>query len=234
MIQLLNPLLNFAFPRHCLLCKTPSLGSELLCLACTQDLPYHQGKQCRQCAVLIDQSATDFCGHCLAKPPAFDQTHALFSYQDPIPHFVMSLKFGQRLVYGELLGKLFAAKIQNDPLIKLPECLIPIPLHLQRLRERGYNQALCITKTLGKSLELPIASKLVERDKQTQPQSNLRLKERLVNVRNAFSLHKKADFSHVAIVDDVMTTGQTVNEVAKCLKKGGVARVDAWCVARAL
>ncbi len=175
----------------------------------------------------------NWCGSCLENKAHYDQTIALFSYREPISYLITRLKFGEQLVCAALFGQLFSERIKVQSGILLPECLIPTPLHRQRLAERGYNQALCISKIINKHLGIALESDLVIRVKATQAQSSLGLKQRRHNLKNAFALTALASYRHVAIVDDVMTTGHTVNELAKCLKKGGIERVDVWCVARA-
>jgi len=230
----MRTLFNIIFPRYCLLCKKSEINEDLLCKICTQELPYLRVHHCQICAIPLKNTAVDYCGSCLEKPPAFDHTIALFEYKEPVNHFITQLKFNQQLVYGELLARLLADKIKALSSDELPECLIPVPLHTHRLRERGYNQALCIARSLAKQLHIPLNYNDCLRFKATEAQSGLKVQARKNNVRNAFRLNRKIPFESVAIIDDVMTTGQTAHEFARLLKKNGVKRVEIWCGARVL
>lgn len=115
----------------------------------------------------------------------------------------------------------------------MPECIIPVPLHRRRLRQRGFNQALEIAKPLAKKLQLPVDFKTCIRTKHTRPQSELSAKKRQQNIKNAFTLKKPITAKHVAIVDDVMTTGNTVTELSALLRNNGVTTIEIWCCARA-
>ena len=116
--------------------------------------------------------------------------------------------------------------------MNLPEYIIPVPLHPKRIRQRGYNQATLLAKPLSKALALPLDKFQVKRTRYTPAQSQLHKKARLKNMKNAFSCKKDLPYQHVAIVDDVMTTGSTLNTLAHCLKQNGVSRVDVWVIAR--
>lgn len=235
MRSLLDSLITCLCPTHCLLCHTLDLGKQLLCPDCEAELPFLKGPQCTHCAYPLPHSEATVCGACLKKTPAFDRTLALFEYQAPISHFITALKFNQELVYGKLLGDLFVKHLKNmRALTQLPECLIPIPLHPKRLRERGYNQALCIARVLAKALQLPLEYQQYQRHKATEAQSGLKAPHRQRNVHNAFSLRIPTHYTHVAIIDDVMTTGCTAQEFAHVLKKSGVKIVEMWCCARVL
>jgi ComF family protein len=227
---LLNILHYKLLPATCILCR--GLGQNFfdLCEFCEKSLPFLEGV-CYQCSMPLI-SAKNYCGQCLNKTPHYDHTIALFHYQFPINRLIQDLKFNERLLNADLLGKLLNEKIlaayREDP---LPECIIPVPLHHKRLSERGYNQALILSQPIAKSLSIPINSELCERTVHTTQQTKMTAEERRRNLRDAFSV-KKNNFSHVVLMDDVMTTGSTVDEISKSLKKTGIKRVDVWCVAR--
>lgn len=234
MSNLLNTFINCLFPRYCLLCKKIDIGGKLLCAQCEVELPYLETHHCKQCAIPLADIEAIYCGACLGKTPAFDHTIALFEYKEPVTQFIARLKFNEKLVYGELLGYLLAQKIKRHyGSSELPQCLLPVPLHLKRLRKRGYNQALCLARPIAKILQMPLNYEDCIRHKATEAQSSLNARARKKNLVNAFSLTKPLNYQYVAIVDDVMTTGQTLHEFARMLKKNGVKRVDVWCGARA-
>jgi ComF family protein len=172
------------------------------------------------------------CGDCQRRPPPFDAAFAPLRYEYPLPQLIGAMKFRGRLAPARLLGALLAEALAGraEP---LPEVLIPVPLHPSRLRERGYNQALEIARALARHCPLPVAPRLLIRQRPTRPQSELSGRERRRNLRGAFvPLPGVRLPDHVALLDDVITTGTTLAELAKVLKGQGVRRVEAWAVAR--
>lgn len=229
---------NIIFSNICLFCGDKSRRAIALCLACENDLPWQQ-KVCLQCAMPLEttqSTSEDICAECLKSPPLFQRSLALFNYEFPINHIITLLKFHAHLEYAKLLSDLMTEKIihhwyrQHD----FPEVIIPVPLHEKRLRERGFNQAIELSRSITKKLSLKIDIKSCQRVRLTAIQSELPASLRLKNMRNAFVVNDPSPWKHVAILDDVMTTGSTVAELAKVLKKRGVERIDVWCCARTI
>lgn len=220
-------------PYTCVLCAELSDQRRDLCKACEEELPWLEGA-CKRCGLRLPAGAgSDVCGGCLTTAPPFDRTFALYEYHNPIDHMISAAKFNNHLVYTRLFGELMASQIKMQWYVDgLPELIIPVPLHTKRLRERGYNQSLEIAKTVAKKLALPIDTRHCLRIKATDPQSRLVHAARAANVKQAFTLRKPLTVKHVAILDDVVTTGNTVSELTQVLKAGGVERVDVWCCAR--
>jgi ComF family protein len=228
--QLMHGLLNRLFPPHCRLCGVAS-GTRLLCQPCQDELPW-LARRCPQCACALDTTGMPSpCGRCQRQVPAFDATHALFQYQPPVDHLLKRLKFSGELALGPLLGELLAEQMRRRA-DTLPRQLIPVPLHPARLRERGFNQATELARAAGKQLGIPLARRLCRRQRNTEPQSLLSNTARRLNLRNAFTICG-TPAAHVAIVDDVMTTGHTSNELARALKQAGAQTVEVWVIARA-
>jgi len=146
-------------------------------------------------------------------------------------YLIANLKFNQQYQNARLLGSLLATHLKKTT--KMPDIIIPIPLHKQRFQERGFNQSVEIAKVLAEQLNIPLNSNSCIRHRNTPHQINLPAKQRNTNIKNAFTISRAIKAQHVAIVDDVMTTGSTLNELASTLKKAGVNRVDAWACARA-
>ena len=220
-------------PYTCILCHGHSTRSQDLCDDCFADLP-HLLYACPRCANPLANEHSLTCGFCLKQKISFDATFALFSYQAPITKLIMNLKFGQSLVNARILGELLAQNIQekwyyNNP---LPEIIIPMPLHTQRLQERGFNQAIEIARPIAKKLFLPMEIDACKRIKQTAAQATLPARQRLHNIRNAFHIPETIPYKYVAVIDDVITTGHTMNEFCHTLKQAGVQRIDVWCCAR--
>jgi ComF family protein len=176
-------------------------------------------------------TAPVLCGRCLSSKPAFDETYAPFIHQGAIKHMIGALKFGAEYKNARLLGMLLADYIKQAA--EQPDLILPVPLHKTRYRQRGFNQAIEIGRTVAKELQIPLDLTSCKRHRDTPHQTELSAKKRRKNVKNAFSVIKPIDARHIAILDDVMTTGSTTHELAWALKKVGVSRVDVWVCARA-
>jgi len=207
----------------CLLCGEES-GPELLCAACVAELPTLV-EHCPQCA--LPSPAGAVCGSCLERPPHYDRTLALWRYEFPCDRLVQALKYRARLA----LAGFFARSVASRPLPEV-DLIVPMPLHPKRLAERGFNQALEIARGLARHLGRPIEPRGVLRVKDTPPQTRLPYEERAKNVRGAFLCKLDLSGASVAVVDDVMTTGATLNELARALKRAGAARVENFVIAR--
>lgn len=188
---------------------------------------------CYRCGEILNPNIRIpiLCGHCLNQPPAFDETSAPYIYQGFIQYLISGLKFNGQFNNARLLGQLLAEHINSHT--EKPELLIPVPLHKSRYRERGFNQAIEIARTVSKQLSIPLELNLCTRVRDTGQQSRLSAKARRKNLKNAFKTNRLLNQQHIAIIDDVMTTGTTTQELANCLKKAGAARIDIWVCARA-
>lgn len=219
-------------PFTCVLCHHPALYPYDLCAACHQELPILP-HSCPRCAREIFISVAE-CGECLKQPPPFDATYAMFAYEDGVKKLILDLKFMQTLINAEILGKLLIKKILTDWYAhkKLPDVIIPIPLHPHRVKERGFNQAVEIARPIAKKLSISLQTSAVIRVKHTVAQATLVAEKRRENIKNAFAVNHDFSNQHVAILDDVITTGQTITEFARVLKKSGAAQIDVWACAK--
>lgn len=219
--------LNHLLPQACLLCGQQA-GAQALCTACRADLPPLPVPGCPICAAPLGHAATA-CGACLAKPPAFDATLAIWKYAFPADRLVLMLKFGRRLASADFLAAgMLAGAHPSGALI------MPVPLSAARLRMRGFNQAVEIARPLARGLQLPLDVSSLVRTRETAPQSQLPWRARQGNVRHAFACSTDLSGKAVIVVDDVMTTGATMNAVARTLKDHGASRVSNWVAARVL
>ena len=171
----------------------------------------------------------EVCGACLREPPGFDATLACYAYDFPVDRLIQSLKYGGTLAVAAWLGQALAGGPPPDA-----ELILALPLHPRRLRERGFNQATEIARELARRLRLPLAHGLVERATDTVPQAGLPWAQRRRNVRGSFLCRADLSRKRIAVVDDVMTTGATLNELAGALKRAGAARVTNLVAARTL
>lgn len=213
----------------CLLCQADS-HNDLLCPGCQNDLPLHNASHCPTCADDSPQGNT--CPRCLAEPPHFDQTFAAFRYEFPVDRIIKALKYGHQLAISPWLGKKLADHpgLQNRDI----DQIIAMPLYPDRMRERGFNQSIEIARPLSHTLQRPLLLDCLQRTRATQPQAELNLKERHSNVRGAFDCTSDLTGQSILLVDDVMTTGATLNECARVLKLHGARHVMVAVAARAL
>lgn len=214
-------------PARCLVCGERGAHGRDLCADCTAALPWNS-PACPRCALPLPAPASH-CGACLRTPPPFDAAHAVFRYAFPLDRLLPRFKFHADLAAGRLLAGLALPVFGSAP---RPQVLLPVPLHPARLRQRGYDQALELARPLARALGLPLCADGLRRRRATPAQTRLDARARRRNVRDAFEITGTLP-SHVALVDDVMTTGATLGECCRLLKQAGVARVDAWVVARA-
>lgn len=217
-------------PATCVLCSAPGHNDVDLCRSCAVDLPWLE-HACSVCAAPLPTSAGEICGACLTEPPPFSRTCAAFRYEEPVRRLVQELKFRNKLHLARLLGQLMGSRLAAQE--AGVELIIPVPLHRKRLCERGYNQALELAHAMAKQLNVPIDMESCVRTRATAAQSELSSEQRQKNVRGVFSLRKPIAAKTVAIVDDVMTTGATVTELARVLRQSGVQEVQVWVCARA-
>jgi len=225
------PLLqSLIFPPRCLLCGAPGYSGMDLCCNCFIELPSNSCA-CRQCGENLPAvSGSEICGDCLNNPPAFDETHAPYRYLEVMPYLVSQLKFRGQLAYARLLGQLLARQLLNA---RRPDCIMPVPLHLSRYRERGFNQSIEIGRFISKALQLPLSLHDCIRQQRTQHQTELTATQRQKNLQQAFAVSRPFAYKQVAILDDVMTTGATADALARILKQQGVENVSVWVCCRA-
>ena len=190
-------------------------------------MPYLATPHCPVCALPTLNGAT--CGRCLEYVPQFDRTVAVFAYAFPLDKMVQALKFNEQLMLVHLLANKLAQRVEIHP-----DCIVAMPLHPARLRERGFNQSLELARQIARSLNIPLLNYACQRVRDTPPQSALPWKERGKNMRKAFTCTEDLSGKHVAVVDDVMTSGASVNELARALRQANAREVSAWVIARTL
>lgn len=237
--QILNSRLKFKhifksiLQQSCILCTSHHGGEHGLCSDCQLDLPWHTASSCRQCGL---PSNHPICGSCLKSAPAFDATHALFNYAYPLDRLLQHYKYQHSLHLADTFSALFADKLLSKKQGAHPEIemIMPMPMHHERLKQRGFNQAMEIARPLSKSTQIRLDYTTCRRTRLTPPQASLPLKERIKNLRGAFECNHNLQGLRIAVVDDVMTTGASLNELAKTLKQAGAAHVECWVIARTL
>lgn len=209
-----------------------------LCPLCLSILPKPALQSCLQCAcempALTMESFENRCGTCLKVHPFYDRSFALFPYEFPISEFIDAFKNQKNILWANFFAHQFLESIPTWYASEaLPQVIIPVPLHIKRLTERGFNQSVEIAKMLRDALQLPCAISWVKKTVNTKNQRQLSQKNRAANVKNVFAVLRSVANLHCVILDDVVTSSNTVNSLARALKKAGAARVDIWCCARA-
>jgi ComF family protein len=225
--------IQWLFSGSCLLCAAPVSAHQDFCPACELALPW-LAAVCARCGAPTRAATADTeCGACQKRPPAFHATRALFHYAAPVDGLIHGLKYHGRLEQARVLGMLFADRLTRTPDDSVPDLILPVPLHPSRLRRRGYNQSLELARPIARRLNVPLDILGVRRIRATPPQTDLPKQARRANVRNAFRATREYRNLHIAIVDDVMTSGHTADALARCLMKAGAKKVSVWVVARA-
>lgn len=212
----------------CVLCGSMS-HDGLWCAACDADLPYLNAPHCPVCA--LPTPSGEVCGHCLKQPPLFTRTTALFGYSFPLDKLIQGMKYGEQLALAHAFAKKLVQRIDKS---NLPDCVIAMPLHPAKLRERGFNQSLLLAATVARDLKLELLPNACRRVRDTPPQSALPWKQRKKNVRNAFCCDMDLTGKRIALVDDVLTTGASLNALAEAVQQRGASQISAWVVARTL
>lgn len=225
---------NILLPSCCYLCGTPTCHSLNLCSLCLSVMPWlkHCCSYCANPMPAMDNDGIRICGQCLKQPPLFEKTSCLFLYEKPASILITQLKFQHRLLLANSLGNLLKNKLNPMLQNNQPDLLIPVPLHPMRLRQRGFNQALEIARPVSHFYNIPIDKTSLIRTRSTLAQSEIPAKQRYSNVKNAFQCNRKLKNLHVLLIDDVITTGNTIHECCKALKNAEALKIDVCAVAR--
>ncbi len=227
---LLNKCVSFTqslLPQACFLCGARVTGKQL-CPACAADLPV-SGHACPQCALPSHDGA--ICGACLKHPPAFDRTLAAFAYAFPLDVLIRQCKYTHATQLTALFAEHMAERVGANTHLDL---LLPMPLHPARLAQRGFNQAVEITRRLAPQVGIAWQADACQRVRNTPSQAGLDLKARQRNLRGAFSCSIDLSGKRVALIDDVMTSGSSLDELARVVRKAGAVEIHAWVLARTL
>jgi ComF family protein len=217
---------RFPWPgQDCALCGTAS-GDAVICVACDAALPKLE-MRCDRCAVPLPMAGT--CGQCQRHAPVFDSALAVFEYRFPVDRVIHRFKYSGDLAMGRWLALRLLDRVRCEP---LPDLVVAPPLTAARLRERGFNQAIEIAKVVAKGLGMRCALAGLAKVRETSPQPALGRRQRRANLRDAFRCDLELEGRHVALVDDVVTTGATADALARVLKAAGAASVGVWAVAR--
>lgn len=238
MLPLLNALLDFIFPPLCHICKSfiPDAGALHICHACRGELQMVTSPLCRICGIPFIGAGDDHaCGKCLGDRPAFDAARAAMIHEGAVRHLLHAFKYENKTHLRRPLALLTMERLGDFISQEQPELILPVPLHIERLRKRGFNQAVLLGELLSREWGIPMQRRALLRLRRTEPQVALSAVERRINVKNAFGVAKGASLAGkgILLLDDVFTTGSTVDECARILKNNGAARIIVATVARA-
>ncbi len=234
MNRIFASLLYKLLPGRCVICKAPSHRQIDLCQACEHELPTTPSP-CAQCGMscLAISNHDQICGTCVAHPPEYDRTFCAFTYVSPVNLLVKEFKNGHNLVFGkvmsQVLAKKYRATLVNRP---APHLLLPVPLHKNRLKLRGFNQATEIAQVISDTCRIKVNTRACSRHKENVDQKKLPANQRKSNVEQVFTLNRRFNGYRVAIVDDVLTTGSTVSALAELLRQHGASSIEVIALAR--
>lgn len=210
----------------CVLCGNMS-HDGIWCSACDAVMPYLNAAHCPICA--LPTALGEVCGHCLKKPPPYSRTIAVFGYRFPVDRLIQAMKYQEQLALSQIFADKLLQCLRHD---NLPDFIIPMPLHPARLRERGFNQAQLLAAPLSANLHIPLLDSACHRLRNTPSQTALPWRERGKNMRGAFTCELDLSNKHVALVDDVLTTGASMRALASAVQKQGATDISAWVIAR--
>lgn len=220
------------FPRRCPVChEAVEDAGELACKICRTRLPYVRTPFCLKCGKPLLMEESEYCGDCRRKKHMFRQGRAPFVYDRLMRESIARYKYSGRREYASFYAEEILRKCAREAVFWKGEVLVPIPLHPSRRRKRGYNQAALLARELSKRCGIPVDEKLLFRTRKTRAQKELNDQERLTNLKNAFSVREgNIPYKNIILIDDIYTTGSTIDEAARVLKENGVQTVFFLCI----
>ena len=221
--------LQWMTPPSCLLCHDQPESQSGLCRDCWQKLPFIRDPQCLSCARALTHPG--ICGQCQQRPPVYDSVLAPLAYDNPVNEMLCALKYRQHLSFARPIAGIMVDAVVTQRQ-KRPDMLCAVPMTSRALRKRGLNQSIFIARFISRGLGIPLCAALLKKIRHTDQQSALSAENRQSNLDNAFACRRRLDGRHVALIDDILTTGATANEISKILKAAGAVRVDLWACAR--
>ncbi len=232
MKRIIRLLIDFIYPRRCPVCHeiVNSMG-ELICTTCKIKLKYVKEPYCMKCGKPLNDDEKEYCIQCLGKKYYFDEGRSVFIYDDTMRFSIYRFKYGNRPEYAEFYAQEIYKKYKQKIKEWKPELIIPIPLHKSKNNKRGYNQAYLIAKELSRISKIPTDEHYLIRKKKTTVQKSLSASQREDNIKNAFKIKKnRVKLKSAILIDDIYTTGATINEASRVLKEYGISQVYSICV----
>lgn len=237
-------MINFIFPKHCVICDELltfgiGLNNDFLCEKCKDKLEFIEEPYCKKCGAKIYEKDEGLCENCREKlknnSSYFEYGFGLLRYNDFVKESIHRIKYNSKKEYIEFYAKMLARAFHDNIKKINPDCLVPVPIHRDRQRERGYNQSEVLANILSKELikydiDIPVNTRLIVRQKKTKALNKLSTNERQIELNNAFSVNNSENIKKVLIVDDIYTTGTTIETMSKLLKENGVKEINYICI----
>lgn len=224
-------LMRTLYPRRCPVCHDPVRGEGLVCPECRQLLSYVQGPVCCKCGKEIRSTEDELCPDCAAHPKSFDQGVALLNYDDIARASIVKFKYGGRREYADFYGAEMVRRFGRRIRYFSPDAIVPVPVHVSRLRFRGYNQAEVLADRIGEGLGLAVVPGALGRTKKTTAQKQLNAAQRMSNLMQAMEAGPEAKtLRRVLLVDDIYTTGSTLEACSRVLLRAGVTAIMPACI----
>ncbi|MCQ2519280.1 MAG: ComF family protein [Lachnospiraceae bacterium] len=222
---MLNKILDFVYPKRCAVCDGALDKNEFgICMECKKKIKYIEGKLCFKCGRPTEDSK-DYCRECAGHTHVFDAGRSVFSYET-IGESIYRFKYMNRPEYAGFYAEVIATELKYWIEALEADGIIPVPLHKNRLKSRGYNQAELISRELSKRINVPVYSDVILRKKDTIPQKKCDKNQRIINMKKAFIVNKNGvKLEKVIVVDDIFTTGSTIDSMASELRKSGVEKI---------
>lgn len=220
-------ILSYLYPRRCPVCGDIVMPKgELICPSCFTKLSYVTSPTCKKCGKEIISDLAEYCFDCTKHKRNYESGIALINYDDIAKKSMTQIKYKNKREYLDFYSEAICQRYQYQILRMSAQCLVPIPVHPARKRQRGFNQAEILANQLGKNLQIPVCSQMLIRNKKTAPQKNLDPRQRLQNLESAFHTnHILESVKSVILVDDIYTTGSTIEACTRVLKRAGIQSV---------
>ncbi len=216
-MKFLEKCLEMLYPQTCCFCG--KISKEPICNLCRKEILYLTEPRCKKCGKPITAEEKEYCFDCNQRQAAFEQGKNLWIHQGKVKWSIYQFKYHNRRIYGKFYAREMYRLYGNWIRMSKIDLIIPVPLHKKRRRKRGYNQAEIVAKELGKLTGIPVDTTSLVRKKYTAPQKGLNHNDRKKNLKDAFEMRKHwAGFKHILVIDDIYTTGNTINEIAKVIK----------------
>ena len=218
--------LDLFFPPRCAICDTVlTTGSGHICDKCRTKLRPIKAPTCFKCGKEVLRDDIEYCSDCRRKPRSYEKGFPVYKYVPPLTDSIMALKYAGKKEYASFFANAIYERYSKDFALLGIDTLVPVPVNKKKLASRGYNQAQLIAGLLGKRMNIPVRSDIIDRVSDTVAQKELTPEEREMNLRGAFTVKRQVDIGTVLLVDDIYTTGATIEACAQALKKAGVSKV---------
>jgi len=221
-----NRSLDLLFPPRCSVCdRVISVDDKGICGKCRNILPWVEEPRCFRCGKTVESPETEYCGDCMKRRHSFDKGFMLLRYVPPVSDAMAAMKYHGRAEYAAFYGRLLAETFGREWKELGVGALVPVPVHKEKLKKRGYNQAELLADAMAEILRLPIDRTVLIRGEETRAQKKLSREERFLNLRTAFQPGKDIPADTVLLVDDIYTTGATADACTEALREAGAKRV---------